>query len=97
MNIRFKHEDGTGTSFLSSYSPYHSQLNSDLFRDQFYHSPSSYLSVGTESGVNSIFSLDRSNRGKNRTIILIKYLMIFQVIIREESITIMIFSHLRKI
>jgi hypothetical protein len=58
---RFPHDDGTCTSHLSAYTPPSSHSTpSTSFGTVPYHLPRSYLSVGAESGVVSVFGADRN-------------------------------------
>jgi hypothetical protein len=58
---RFPHDDGTCTSHLSAYTPPLSHSTpSASFGTAPYHLPRSYLSVGAESGVVSVFGADRN-------------------------------------
>jgi U3 small nucleolar RNA-associated protein 18 len=58
---KFSHEDGQATSFLSSYLPAAQSSSSSssssggVANDKFYSLPTPYLSVGSISGVNSIY------------------------------------------
>ncbi len=57
MCFRFPHDDGSCTSSLSAYTPPSSS------RFDFHALPSTYLSVGTESGVVSLFEGQRTRSG----------------------------------
>lgn len=55
-SFRFPHDDGTSTSHLSAYSPPSQQTHNHY---SHYTLPRSYLSVGAESGVVSVFGADK--------------------------------------
>jgi hypothetical protein len=55
---KFSHEDGQPTSFVSSYIPPSSSSSST---SSFYSLPNAYLSIGSTSGVNSIFEGNYDN------------------------------------
>lgn len=61
---RFPHDDGTCTSHLSSYTPISASADhSATFGTAPYTLPRSYLAVGAESGVVSVFGADRDGLG----------------------------------
>ncbi len=61
---RFPHDDGTCTSNLSAYTPYTtSTTTSTTFGTTPYRLPRSYLAVGAESGVVSVFGADQGALG----------------------------------
>jgi hypothetical protein len=61
LSCRFPHDDGTCTSHLSAYTPPSSHSTASAsFGCAPYHLPRSYLAVGAESGVVSVFGADRN-------------------------------------
>jgi WD40 repeat protein len=61
---KFNHEDGTATSFISSYLPPAAinQTSSGKQQNNFFALTSPYLSIGALSGVNSVFEGSYDNQ-----------------------------------